>query len=320
MKAVQVMGDALSPHISCNNDLPQPTPRAAEMLIQVHAAGITGDEVTWPELYRTPSRIPGHEISGVIASTGPDYVGPLKVGQEVAAFLTAERGEGQAEYALCSADEVTSKPTSISHAEAAALPIPLLTAWEAITDHAKITSGMKVLVTGASGAVGSIFTQLAAHLTGAEVIALASRQNHESLKRLGAHSVLDYNTEDWEKAATGVDVIFDTVGGDILAKTWEAISDSGTIITVADPPPPWAFGKGPAAESVGRPGVKYIYFVVSPNSERLRKALEFIDTGVVKALNIKTFPFEEASQAWSHAQGRNRGYKAVIDLKGAEKS
>jgi NADPH:quinone reductase-like Zn-dependent oxidoreductase len=128
MRAVQILGSISSPRIGASDDLPKPEPRNSEILIKVHAAGITGDEVTWPELYQTSSRIPGHELSGTIAALGPAYSGPLRTGQEVFGFLEATRGQGQAEYVVCSPSEIAPKPTSISHAEAAALPIPLLTA------------------------------------------------------------------------------------------------------------------------------------------------------------------------------------------------
>lgn len=315
MKAIQVIGDKSSPKIICNNDVAKPVAQGSEILVQVHAAGITGDEITWPELYRTASRIPGHDISGTVASLGPDYGGRLKVGQEVFALLHAERGQGQAEYVICHEDEVAPKPSSISHAEAAALPIPALTAWEAMMDHVQISAETKVLVTGASGAVGSIFVQLVKHLTGVKVLALASQQNHAELRRLGADEVLDYRATGWEKLAADVEVVFDTVGGDVLAKAWEAVSDQGTIITVADPPPPWAFDRGPAVESVAHPGVRYVYFIVSPNSQRLAEVSKLIDGGAVEALKVRTFSIEEADQAWAHARGRNRGYKAVIDMK-----
>ncbi|KAK6222249.1 hypothetical protein LQW54_000949 [Pestalotiopsis sp. IQ-011] len=315
MKAVQVLGDKSSPKIICNNDVPKPVVQGSEILVRVHAAGITGDEITWPELYRTASRIPGHDISGTIASLGPDYDGRLKIGQKVFALLHADRGQGQAEYVVCHEDEFAPKPPSISHIEAAALPIPALTAWEAMMDHVQIGADTKVLVTGASGAVGATFVQLVKHLTGAKVLALASQQNNDEVRRLGADEVLDYRVAGWEKLAAGVEVVFDTVGGDVLAKAWEAVNDQGTIITVADPPPPWAFDRGSALESVAHPGVRYVYFIVSPNSQRLAEVSKLIDDGAVEALKVRTFSIEQADQAWAHARGRNRGYKAVIEMK-----
>ncbi|KAJ4322852.1 hypothetical protein N0V84_004616 [Fusarium piperis] len=314
MKGVQILGDKSCPKIVTNNSLKNPEPGNGDILVQVYAAGITGDEVLWPEVYNTPTRIPGHDISGVVSALGPSYLGPLRIGQEVFAFLDADRGQGQAHYVICSPVEVTLKPASISHAEAAALPIPVLTAWEAMAEHGRVQSDMKVLVTGASGAVGILFVQFVKQVVGAYVIALASARHHTTLTKLGANKVVDYNTPNWERLISDVDVVFDTVGGDILAKTWETVKEDGVIVTVGDPPPPWAFGQGTAVESVGNPGVRYMHFIVSANTERLRKASEMIDGGRIKALAVRAFPFHEAEQAWLYAQQRSRGHKVVIEF------
>ncbi|CAM1508028.1 Fc.00g048760.m01.CDS01 [Cosmosporella sp. VM-42] len=316
MKAVQILGDLSSPQIFVNRSMTKPVPKNAEILVQVHAAGVTSDEVLWPEVYRTASRIPGHDISGVIAAIGPEYNGSLKVGQHIFALLAADRGEGMAEYAICSADEVAPKPTTLSHKEAAALPIPFLTAWEAISDHLRIRPGMRVLVTGASGAVGFLFVQLASQLAGANIVALASSRNHGALKQLGADEVVDYNVPGWEKLVTNVDVVFDTVGGDVLAKTWEVVKHEGAIVTVGDPAPTWAFDRGQVPEIANHPGVKCSYFVVCPNGKRLNEASKMIDASSVKPLAVKPFQFPDAGQAWSYAQQRNRGHKVVIDFMG----
>lgn len=314
MKAVQILGDVSSPKVTINHSMTKPTPRNDEILINVHAAGITGDEVLWAELYSTATRIPGHEVSGIVTATGPDYHGPLAFGQEVFALIAADRGEGQAEYAICLADELAAKPASLSHEEAAALPIPFLTAWEAIVDHGVAKPGMRVLITGASGAVGSLAVQLATNLTGCHATALASSRNHNSLRRLGANEVVDYNSPGWERQIRDIDLVFDTVGGDILTKTWETVTKDGAIITVGDPPPSWAFGRGEAAESVNLPGVRYKHFIVSPSAERLAKLSGMLNDGSIKALAVRSFPVDEAEQAWAHARLRNRGPKVVVNF------
>lgn len=213
MKAVQVQGDSSSPKVVTTDSLPEPKqPQGSEILVRVHAAGITGDELQWPELYSRPSRVPGHEISGIITALGPEYRGPLVISQEVFAFTSAETGQGQAEYVICHANEVVPKPTSISHQEAAALPIPLLTAWEGIMDHGRgiRKPGMRILITGASGAVGRMAVQIAA-LNGAYVIALASARYSDVLRELGAHEVVDYNNtsegEGWETRVRDVSLV-----------------------------------------------------------------------------------------------------------------
>lgn len=317
MRAVQILGDASHPRIVASDDLSKPEPRDTEILIRVHAAGITGDEVAWPELYQTPSRIPGHEIAGTIAALGPMYSGSLRIGQEVFGCLEAARGQGQAEYTVCSANEVAPKPTSTSHAEAAALPIPLLTAWEAIVEHGGVAAGQRVLVTGASGAVGRLFIQLVKELfSGGDrvhVIALASARHRQILEQqLGASQVLDYETPGWEQQVEGVDLVFDTVGGDVLTKAWDMVSENGAVVTVADPPPPWAFSGSLPSELASRPNVRHKYFIVSPHAERMEQAAQMFENGSLKVLPIKTFPLLEAEQAWLQARERRRGFKIVL--------
>lgn len=314
MKAVQVTGTTVKHDIILNTSMPQPAPKPDEVLIKVHAAGVTADEVTWPELYETPSRIPGHDISGVVHALGPEYAGPLSVGDSVFAMLNANRGQGQAEYAVASADEIAPKPKSLSHGEAAALPIPILTAWEAMHRHAKMEKGMRVLVTGASGAVGTIFVQLASHLLGAKVVALASTQNHSALKELGAGQTVDYKTPGWEQTVEPVDVVFDTAGGDVLSKTWKTVKSDGIIITVADPPPPWAFGRGKPEELKAHPNVRWLHFILSPDQEALASSAELIDAGSIKPLAVKIFPTSQAADAWAFASQRGRKAKSVIDF------
>ncbi|KAJ0278407.1 putative secondary metabolism biosynthetic enzyme [Colletotrichum noveboracense] len=269
MKAIQVLGPASSPEIVTTTSLPKPIPNSSEILIRVHAAGITAPELLWPELYTAPHRIPGHELSGTVAALGPTYPGPLCLNEPVFAFIAADRGGGgQAEYVVCLPDEVAPEPASVGHEEAAALPIPLLTAWEGIIVRGKVGPGMKVLVTGAGGAVGSIAVQIATR-RGAEVVALASSRSEEKVRGLGAREVVDYNDESWSAEVRGVDVVFDTVGGGVLGKCWEVVRPGGMIITVGDPAPPWAFGRGPAEEAAEYPEVRYEYFIVSPNVEAL---------------------------------------------------
>ncbi|KAK4946530.1 hypothetical protein LTR10_014382 [Elasticomyces elasticus] len=295
MKAVQILGNFSSPKVATNYSITSPTPKGAEILIRVLASGVTGDEVLWPEVYNTASRIPGHDVSGVIAALGPDYNGPLRIGQDVVALLAPARGEGQAEYTICLADEVALKPSSMTHEEAAALPIPVLTAWQAIMDHGKLANGMTILITGASGAVGTLAVQLSVKLAGANVIALASSPHHSTLKHLGVYEVHDYNTPGWEGNIKDVDMVFDTVGGDILTKTWETVKSDGMIVTVGDPAPEWAFGK---------------------DSQQLSQALEMVGEGFIKPQEVEAFPFGKAALAWDYARQRGRGRKIVVTFGG----
>ncbi|KAG6016162.1 hypothetical protein E4U54_002157 [Claviceps lovelessii] len=315
MKAVQILGPISRPQIVLSRDLQIPKPDADQVLVKVHAAGITADEVTWTELYKTRNRIPGHDVSGIVDTLGPLYAGPLKVGDEVFAMLKADAADGgQAEYALVSADEVAIKPSALSHSQASALPIPFLTAWEAIFEHAKLRQESKVLVTGASGAVGLVIVQIAARVLNCEVTALASAEKHARLKELGCVALLDYNIIGWEDAAKNFDAVFDTVGSETLSRVWKCVKSDGTIVTVADPPPLWALGHAKPPEWEIYPNVKPIYFVVKANGKVLSNLHELMNRGAICPLPVRSFSSDEACLAWEYAGKRGREGKAVIEF------
>lgn len=313
MKAVQILGTKDDHHIVLSNSLPQPSPAGNNVIIKVHAAGITADEIIWPELYASSARVPGHDVSGTVEALGPQYDGPLSLGQSVYALLDANAPQGgQAEYVVAMANEVAIKPSSISHAEAAALPIPALTAWEAIFTHEKMRKGSKILVTGASGAVGVMLVQIASKLLNAEVIGLASAANHAMLIELGASKVIDYNDPSWHKTIENVDAVFDTVGGEVLAKTWSTVKKDGSIVTVGDPAPSWAFGRGKPEEAQTYPDVKWLHFIVSSDGETLSKVALLLDDGTLKPIPVKVYEVEQAVEAWKFAAQRGRKGKVVI--------
>lgn len=315
MKAVQVLGGPDAPKITVNEAIPKPEPIDVQILVKVLGAGITGDEVTWPELYENSTAIPGFEIAGTIEGLGPNYAESLSVGDEVWALV--KRGQGQAEYAICQPNEVSRKPAVLSCAEAAALPIPVLTAWQAVFEKAKLRRGMKVLVTGASGSVGRILVQMARQLLYAEVTALATSRHHTTLRQLGAKQVLNYRVAGWETSANWFDCVFDTVGGDVLSKTWDMVKPNGTIVTVG-PPQPWVSQRSKPDELRTHPNVKCEYFIVSPDAEALAEIAELIDRGSLKAMAIKEFPIHQAPEAWSFGQRRDRDAKSVLTFNSGE--
>ncbi|KAL7908426.1 NAD(P)-binding protein [Trichoderma velutinum] len=313
MKAVQILGSQDDHRIILSDTLPRPSPTGHQVLIKVHAAGITADEVIWPELYASSNRVPGHDISGTVDALGPQYSGPLSLGQSVYAMIDADAPQGgQSEYAIAMPNEIAIKPSSISHAETAALPIPVLTAWEAIFKRMNLEKGSKVLVTGASGAVGIMFVQMAKKLLNAEVIGLASSSNHAMLAELGANQVLDYNNTSWHEEIHDVDAVFDTVGGETLAKTWDTVKGTGIIVTVADPAPKWAFGRGQPEELQNHPDVRWLHFILSPDGDALSRAASLIDDGTLRPIPVVAFELEEAVEAWKFAAQRGRKGKAVI--------
>src|SRR6478735_6178651 len=153
---------------------PVPVPKADDVLVEVHAAAITYDELLWDESWtrngidRTPI-IPSHEVSGTVAALG-DRVRDLKIGQDVYGLIEFDRNGAAAQYVTVPAADLAVKPRSVDHIQAAALPLAALTAWQALLDHAQLRAGESVLVTGGAGGVGAYVVQLASYF-GAEVAA-----------------------------------------------------------------------------------------------------------------------------------------------------
>lgn len=149
---------------------PRPEPAPGDVLVAVHAASITSDELTWDTTWtdnnepggrdRTPI-IPAHETSGVVAALGPEVTG-TKVGDEVYGLIPFVRDGAAAEYVTVPADVLAAKPATVDHDAAAAVPLAALTAWQALVDHAALRAGQHVLIHGAAGGVGSFAVQLAA--------------------------------------------------------------------------------------------------------------------------------------------------------------
>ncbi len=163
-----------------------PPLRAGEVLVEVHAAAITRDELEWP-LDRLPA-VPSYELSGVVAAASD--VAEVSIGDEVYALTPFDRDGVAAEYAAVTATLLAPKPASLSHVESAAVPLPALTAWQGLFIHGRLAAGERVLVHGAVGGVGQFATQLG-RWRGSHVIATASPDAFQAARALGAHEVVD---------------------------------------------------------------------------------------------------------------------------------
>src|SRR5260370_17018199 len=204
---------------------PFPEPQAGEILIQVSAVGVTRTEKLWSTTSHyadgtaRSKAIPGHEFSGY--SLGDAVFG-----------LNDWFAEGAtAEFCITKPSNLFLKPPSLSHIEAASVPIGLLTAWQGLHVQAKLQKGERVLIHGGAGAVGLFAVQLAKS-RGAYVIATSSKANIDFVKQLGANEVIDYRERRFEEAGI-VDVIFDTVGGETLDRSWDLLKPSGRLVTIA---------------------------------------------------------------------------------------
>jgi NADPH:quinone reductase-like Zn-dependent oxidoreductase len=193
-------------------DADRPRPGPEEALVRVHAAAITRGELEWP-VDRLPA-IPSYELSGVVEEVGPG-VSSVAAGDEVFALTPFDRDGVAAEYTALPAELLVARPRALGHAESAAIPVPALAAWQGLFDHGRLRADERVLIHGAAGGVGGFAVQLA-RASGAHVIGTASAANLGSVRKLGAHQVIDAATR-FEDAVEPVDVVFDTAGGARIA-------------------------------------------------------------------------------------------------------
>src|SRR5579863_9247197 len=235
MRVIRVTGSVESPSL-VEGDAPQPRPGRGELLVRVHAAGIMLAEVSWYPTWHSKTgdarsgAVLSHEFSGVVTAVGED-VGSLEVGHEVYGMNDWNSNGAMAEYCVAPFFALAPKPSSLTHAEAASVPISALTAWQALFDHAKLQPGERVLIHGGAGAVGAFAIQLA-HLHGAHVITTVSAKNRDFVLSLGAEQAIDYQQSRFEEHAKQVDVVFDTVGGETLKRSWNVLAPGGRLVTV----------------------------------------------------------------------------------------
>ncbi|MFC0402159.1 NADP-dependent oxidoreductase [Paraburkholderia rhizosphaerae] len=218
----------------------RPEPEAAinDVIVQIHAAGFTWDELTWPPTWtdrqnrdRTPS-IPGHELAGVVTALGYGTTG-LSVGQRVFGLTDWTRDGTLAEYAAVEARNLAPLPGDVDFTVGASLPMPGLTAWQGLFDHGRLRAGQSVLVHGAAGVVGSMATQLAREF-GAYVIGTGRAAQRQAALDFGAQEFIGLENDALEDVG-GVDLVFDVFGGDIVKRSAGLIRTGGTLVTIAGP-------------------------------------------------------------------------------------
>jgi NADPH:quinone reductase-like Zn-dependent oxidoreductase len=273
----------------------RPQPRDGEAIVRVHAAALTRDELGWAA-DRLPS-IPSYELSGVVDSIGP-AVDTVATGDSVFALTPFDRDGVAAEFAVLPAALLAPKPQTLDHVQSAAIPLPALSAWQALFEHGHLQEGERVLIHGATGGVGHFAVQLARHF-GAHVIGTASTANMKRAHDLGAHEVLDHTAGPFEEALEPVDLVFDTVGGDLLARSSTVLRDGGRLVTVAEEPPA---------------GVEAVYFVVEPNREQLLELARLADAGELRSLIGSVFPLADARAAFKLIQSTSKQGKIVLSV------
>ena len=291
MKTMQV-NNAKQGAVLIPVEIPQPRPGPDEMLIHVRAAGVTPTELLWSTTTHTEEgaprtgAVPGHEFSGVVADQGAN-VHSFEVGDEVYGMNDWFAEGATAEFCVTVPQNIAKKPATLSHEASATVPIAGLTAWQGLLERAKIQPGELVLVHGGAGAVGLFVVQLA-HLQGAYVITTVSGQDIDFVKQLGADEAIDYKVTRFEECVQNIDVVFDTVGGDTLNRSWSVLKPGGRTVTIAAD-----------IEAATDERLKGAFFIVKPNQKQLVDIAKQLDEGHLKAFVKATVSLEDASAAYS---------------------
>jgi NADPH:quinone reductase-like Zn-dependent oxidoreductase len=276
-------------------DMAIPTAGPGEVLVRVHAAAITRDELDWPT-DRLPA-IPSYELSGVVVEVNADH-GSLQEGEAVYALTPFDRDGVAAEYAVVPVAVLAPKPRSLDHPEAAAVPMAGLSAWQGLFVHGGLEAGHRVLIHGAAGGVGHVATQLA-RWRGAVIIGIATGGGVEAARGFGADQVVDRSTTKFEEVVDPVDLVFDTVGGDTLARSASVLRPSGKIVSIAEGLP------------AGVPGV---YFVVEPDREQLLELTRLVDQGALRPAIDVVVPLNEATRAFERVMEPGKRGKVVLQM------
>ena len=309
---------APSSALQLDHDIPIPKPsQPGDLLVRIKATTIIRDMLTWPETYVHEYAIPGNDLAGIVTEIfSPDS--KFKPGDEVFGMADATRAATWAEYAVVKEHEVALKPTALTFAQAAALPLSAQTAYEALFDYAGVSLPLMeeiksrsatrreqhVLITGAAGAVGIYLVQLAV-AAGVRVVAATSSnaRNEQFLRSLGADEVVEY---DMLESYHGMfDIIIDTVGGEVLEKCWEYISDTGVLVSVDSAS--FNFVEEHEKRSSRKSGVRALFFIVNGSTEALHYLAELADTGAIQSFVVDSLPLAKAREAYDIANGRYSG-------------
>src|SRR5213078_3963576 len=312
MKAI-VAHEYGGPEVLKFEEVSRPEPKENEALVRVIASGVNpADPLTLSGKYAREfgthlPLIPGYDIAGIVEKTGLK-VTKLKAGDAIYGYPTF--GGGWAEYVTVTGGEVAAKPASLSFTEAASVPMGALTAWQALVDVAQLQPGQTVLVHGGSGGVGSFAVQIA-KARGARVIATASTANQDLLKQLGADVAIDYTKTKFEDVVKDVDVVFDTVGRDTLARTYPLVKKGGFITTIVARPDPTQLEKY---------GIRGSSVWSHPDGNELAEITKLIEAGKIKPIVSQVMPLTDAVKASQQAETHHTRGKLVLKIAEEPKS
>lgn len=295
-------------------DVPRPSAGPGEVVIRVSHAGVNPVDWKIREGYLKdlfPHRFPvilGWDAAGTVAEIGAGVSG-LSVGERVFAYTRKAEvsGGAYAEYIAVPASSVAPVPESLDDAQAAALPLAALTAYQALHDVAKLRAGDTVLVHAGAGGVGGYAIQIA-KAAGARVLTTASAAKHAYVRSLGADEAIDYTKESVADAVgrlapQGVDVVIDAVGGETLAKSFGLVRRGGALVSIVDTPDP---------REAEKHGIRASFHFVAPSGEQLRALGKLVEAGKLRAPEVEVLPLADAATAHRKSEGHRTTGKLVL--------
>ncbi|MFF2483830.1 NADP-dependent oxidoreductase [Paenibacillus sp. NPDC058071] len=313
---------------------PMPEIGENDVLAEIHAASLNPIDFKVKEgkakfllKYEMPLVL-GNDFSGVIVAVGTRVKG-FKPGDEVYGRPRKGRIGTLAEYIAIHQDDIALKPRNLSFEEAASIPLVGLTTYQAFHDILNLQKGQKILIHAGAGGVGTFAIQLA-RLMGAYVATTASDRGYDLVKSLGADQIINYRKENFEELLTDYDVVYDTLGGEALKKSFQVLKPGGKIVSVSGLPNA-RFGKDSqlgwlkttllsivtrnltALEK--KTGTSYHFLFMKPSGAQLKIIKQFIEEGRIKPVIDKVFKFEEAPQALKYLEGGGAKGKVIVKIK-----
>lgn len=296
------------PKVLVYEDVPRPQPQPGQVLIRVEAAGI--NPLDWKirsgymkSMMNFPlPLILGLDVSGTVVETSPNS--KFKTGQEVFGVADISTAGAYAEFALANETALALKPQTLTHVQAASVPVVASTAWQALFEIGQLSPKQTILVHAAAGGVGMYAVQLAKY-KGANVVGTASAHNLDFVSSLGAKAI-DYRNTAFEKEVSDVDLVLDTIGGDTQAKSWSVLKPDGILISTLSPPD---------AEIAEEKGVRAAMVRLQPQNYVLTEIASLLDSGKLKTYVDRILPLADADLAHELSQNGHVRGKLVLQMR-----
>ncbi|HEY6896415.1 MAG TPA: NADP-dependent oxidoreductase [Rhodocyclaceae bacterium] len=314
-------------------DIPRPTIKPDEILVQVRAAGLNAIDCMIPKgtfkpilRFQLPVTM-GSDLAGVVVEVG-SRVTRFKAGDSVFASVFDLGTGALAEFAVVPESAAAIKPKNLDFVQAASIPMVGLTSWQALKERARLKPGQKVFIPAGAGGIGTFAIQLAKHL-GAKVGTTTSTGNVNLVQSLGADEVVDYKKQEFEDVLRDYDAVLGTVRGDGIEKSLRILNPKSSVVSLIGPPDAafarargmnvlmtfafWLMSRKIIRQARKR-GVEYSFLFVHPDGRQLAEIGELLDAGRIRPVIDKVFPFDQAKAALAYLEtGRAKG-KVVVQI------